>query len=458
VGRAVPRSIAAALADLVGARQVLVGEMAAGHERDWTGRFVGHTPCVVRPGTVDEVAAVLAWCNDRGVAVVPQGGNTGLVGGGVPLDGEVVLSLTRLDSLGTLDHDARQVTSGAGVTLGRLQDHARAGGLRFAVDLAARDSATVGGMAATNAGGLQAMAFGPMRAQLRGIQAVLADGGVVDHLGGLVKDNTGYDLAGLVCGSEGTLAVVTAARLHLEPEPAHRVTALAGFSSVGAAIAAARRVRDEAPGLEAAELFLADGLELVVDTYALPRPVATAAAYLLVEVAGAADPAEALAASLAATDPVDAAVAVGSQRRAELWRYRELLTDAIGHQGVPHKLDVSLPAVALERFVPDVEAAVSAVDDTARCWIFGHVLDGNLHVNVTGPAPHDDRVDAAVLELVAERGGSISAEHGIGRAKRRWLHLARGPVEVRAFRALKTALDPHGILNPGVLLGAASSS
>src|SRR5690348_7104248 len=225
-----PGALLRSLAGIVGEPHVLTGDAAAGFAVDWTGRFRGQTPAVVRPGDTAEVAAVLALCTGAGVPVVPQGGNTGLVGGGVPLHGEVVLSLTRLNRLGPVDHEAAQVTAGAGVTLRQVADADP--GLDLPILIASRDSATVGGAVATNAGGLRVLRFGPMRAQLRGIDAVLADGTVVSHLAGLVKDNAGYDYPSLLAGSEGTLAVITAARLRLVPRLRDTVTALAGVGGL----------------------------------------------------------------------------------------------------------------------------------------------------------------------------------------------------------------------------------
>jgi FAD/FMN-containing dehydrogenase len=445
----------AALAAIVGSAHVLTDVGArASYERDWTGRFVGSTPAVVRPGTVDEVAAVVRWCAAAGRAVVTQGGNTGLVGGGVPLAGELVLSTRRLDRIGPVDRIAGQVTAGAGATLGALQAAARDAGLRYAVDLGARDSATVGGTVATNAGGLHVIGHGATRAQLLGVEAVLGDGSVVAHLGGLIKDNTGYDLAGLLCGSEGTLGIVTAARLRLLPRPAHTVTALVGLRAASDAVEAVAAWRAAVPDIEAAELFLAAGLDLVRGAFGLPAPFAARPpAYLLIEAAGPRDPTEDLAAAIGSWGIDDDAVAVATDesRRAELWRYREEHTTAINSLGPPHKLDVTLPAAALGAFIDEAPAIVAAVAPDARTWLFGHVGDGNVHVNVTGPEPDDDRVDAAVLEAVAARGGSISAEHGIGTAKKAWLALNRSPAELAAFAALKRALDPAGILNTAVL-------
>src|SRR6516162_4528492 len=222
----IPAALLRSIAAVVGVPHILTGDATAGFAVDWTRRFQGHTPAVVRPRDTAEVAAVLALCSQAGVPVVPQGGNTGLVGGGVPLHGEIVLSLARLGELGPVDPEAAQVTAGAGVTLAQVADaHPR---LDLGILIASRDSATVGGAIATNAGGLRVLRYGPMRAQLRGIEAVLADGTVVSHLGGLIKDNTGYDYPGLLAGSEGTLAVITAARIQLVPRLAGPVTVIAG--------------------------------------------------------------------------------------------------------------------------------------------------------------------------------------------------------------------------------------
>ena len=277
-----------ALVAAVGERHVLTDPgMTGAHTTDWTGRFRGEAAAVVRPADTGEVVAVVRACADHGAAIVPQGGNTGLVGGAVPAAGEVVLSLRRLDRRRHVDADAGQVTAGAGVTVARLHDAARAAGWDYGVDFAARDSATVGGTVATNAGGLRVLRHGDTRRQLLGVEAVLADGSVVSHLGGLEKDNTGYDLAGLLCGSEGTLGVVTAVRLRLVPRTDERVVALLACDDAGAAVTAAQRLRQRLPSLDAAELFLAAGLDLVCEALGLPRPFAgDHDAYLLVEAAG----------------------------------------------------------------------------------------------------------------------------------------------------------------------------
>lgn len=442
-----------ALADVVGADHVLVDpDLRASAETDWTGRYRGPAAAVVRPGSTADVAEVVRVCAAAGAAIVPQGGNTGLVGASVPRDGEVVLSLTRLDGLEDVDRVAAQVTAGAGVTLARLQAHAEAAGLAFPVDLGARDSATLGGMVATNAGGVRVLRYGPMRSQLAGVEAVLADGQVLTDLAGLDKDNTGYHLPGLLCGSEGTLAIVTRVRLRLARRLPARVTALLAVDDVDAAVATTRTLRDRLANLEAAELMLPSGLELVAANGGGHPPVGPAGAYLLVECADRSDPTEALAAAVAEAGITDAAVATDHADRRRLWTLREGHTEAINAASIPHKLDVSVPLPRLAAFCHAVPNTVRAVAPDARVILFGHVGDGNVHVNVLDLDPADPTVDDAVFTLVLDHGGSISAEHGIGVAKVAWLERQRGPAAVAAMRAIKQALDPQGILNPGVLL------
>ncbi|MDQ1386185.1 MAG: hypothetical protein QOG65_3564 [Actinomycetota bacterium] len=444
-----------ALREIVGAPNVRTDpDLVTAHVVDWTGRFRGATPAVVRPGTVGEVVAVLRHCDAEGAEIVPQGGNTGLVGGSVPLHGELVLDLRRLDELGPVDPRTGQVTVQAGVTLARLQRHAADAGWLYGVDLGAREVATVGGTVATNAGGVHVLRYGPTRRQLVGVEAVLADGRVIRRLDGLEKDNSGFDLSGLFCGSEGTLAVVTAARVRLHAPTRHKVVALCAFGDVDTALDAVGTLRRELDCVNAIEFFLADGLELVCEQLGLARPFPSPhAAFVLVEAAANSDPTDALAHAVELSAGVaDVAVATDVAACRALWRYREGHPEAINLLGAPLKLDVSLPADRLGDFIGAVPGRVREIAPDARVWMFGHAGDGNVHVNVTDLALHDERVTAAVFELVAERHGSISAEHGIGTAKRRYLHLVRSPDEIEVYRSLKRALDPNGILNPHVLL------
>jgi FAD/FMN-containing dehydrogenase len=448
------RSLVEALSDVVGRSRVLVDpDIVASYCVDWTGRFRGSAACVVRPGSADEVASVLAVCRSLGTAVVPQGGNTGLVGGSVPRGGEVVLSLARLNALGPVDPATLQVSVGAGVTLSALAGHARAHGLDVGLDLGARDSATIGGIVATNAGGARALCYGTARARVAGLEAVLAGGGRVSRMGGLLKDNAGYDLPALLVGSEGTLGVITAVRWRLVPLLPARVAALVGLESVSAAAALLGALRTRVPSLEAAEFFLDDGLSLVLEYLRAASPVADRApVYVLVECASTSDPVGELAAALEAAGVDDAIVADDTASRERLWRLREAHTEAIGAAGVPHKIDVGVPLDRLGEFLERVPAVVEAVAPGARTVLFGHLGDGNVHVNVLGPPPDDESVEEAVLRLVAACGGTISAEHGVGRLKARWLSFVRAPEEIAAMAALKRALDADGTLNPGVVL------
>ena len=444
----------------VGPANVLAdADLRASYETDWTRRWHGEAIAVVRPGGAEEVSAVLRACADSGAAVVPQGGNTGLVGGSVPRAAasrpQVVVSTARLRALEPVDAMAGEVTADSGVTLGALQAHVHAAGFDFGVDLGARDSATIGGMIATNAGGTQVLRHGPMRAQLVGLEAVLADGSIVRRLPGLVKDNTGYHLPSLLAGSEGTLAVITRARLRLLPLRPRRAPALCAVEDAAAAVALMTALRGQLPDLLAAELFFDDGMRLVLDHAGGERPFPEPhPAYLLVEVDGTTDRTTELAAALESTGELlhDAVLASDRSARERLWRLRERHTEAVNAVAVPHKLDVAVPVAGLAAFVDAVREAVAEAAPDASAYLYGHAGDGNLHVNVVGPPPQDEAVDEAVLELAIRHGGTISAEHGIGVAKVAWLERDRGAADVNAMRAIKRALDPTGLLNPGVLL------
>jgi FAD/FMN-containing dehydrogenase len=444
------------LAEAVGEPNVIVdddGRLA--HERDWTGRFQGRAAAVVRPGSVDEVAAVLRLCSDAGAAVVPQGGNTGLVGASVPRDGEIVLSTARLDELGEVDRASLQVEAGAGATLGALQAHARAAGLDAGLDFGARDSATLGGVVACDAGGVRALRHGTARARVAGLEAVLADGSIVRRLAGLLKDNAGYDLPALLVGSEGTLGVITRVRWRLVPRLDARVAALVPLPSLAAATELLAALRPTLPSLEACDFLTDESLGLVLDHLDLPAPVPERTpAYVLLECAAADDPLEELAGALDAAGVEDAVVADDTASRERLWRLREALTEAIAAAGVPHKLDVGVPLARLAEFAEAVPEALAEAAPGARAILFGHLGDGNVHVNVLGPDPADERADEAVLRLAVGCGGTISAEHGVGVAKARWLGLQRSPEELSAMRAIKRALDPGGLLNPGAVLSS----
>ncbi|HEX6931415.1 MAG TPA: FAD-binding oxidoreductase [Streptosporangiaceae bacterium] len=452
-------NLLADLSAITGPAHVLAEpDVVAGYATDWTRRYTGVATCVVSPGSTAEVAEVISACAGFGARIVPQGGNTGLVGGSTPpgRPGEldcVILSTRRLTGLEPVDVRSGQVTAGAGVTIAELARHAAASGLRYGVDLASRDSATVGGTIATNAGGIHTIRYGPTRAQVAGLTAVLADGGVVGDMSGLVAGSSGYDLAQLLTGSEGTLGVITRARLLLRPADPPAGVLLAGTGGIAAAADLLGLIRTVVPDLLAAEYLDAAGLALVCRVAGLPPPAqASHEGYLLVELAG---PASSLDDLADVPLPADTAVAQDARGMAGLWAYRERLAEAIATAGVPHKVDVAVPIPELGAFCAGLGAAIRGAaprSSEPRVIVFGHLGVGNLHVNVLGPDPADTSVDAAVARLAAAHGGSAAAEHGVGRVKTGWLAWTRSAAEIAAMRSIKTAFDPGGLLNPGVLL------
>jgi len=434
-------------------------DLRAGYETDWTGRWSAPTRLVVRPGDTSEVAAVLDVCADEGIAVVPQGGNTGLVGGGVPRrdiesSRQLILSTRRFDRLGPVDRRAMQVTAGAGVTIADWREHARASGLDAGVDFAARGSATVGGAVNTNAGGSRVLRFGTMRSQVVGIEAVLSTGEVVGSLSGLPKETAGLHWPSVITGSEGTLGVVTAIRLRLVPRFAHTCTAMVALPSLDAAVELLSRLRSRVSALDAVELLMPEALELVADHLRTTPPVDSSGAVVLIDCADHRDPSDDLLDVLSdSPDVADTAWASEEPRRHHLIEFRDRLSEAIAAEATrsatpTFKLDVAVPVGHLTELV-DLAGAV-ANDDGCRLLAFGHLAEGNVHLNFLG-AVDTERITDQVLGAVAAMDGTISAEHGIGVAKASRLHLIRRPGELAAQRRLKEALDPAGILNPGVL-------
>ncbi len=441
-------------------------EVMAGYLVDWTGNFHGSALAVVRPSSTTEVSALMRLCAEYGVAVITQGGNTGLVGGSVPAPAnpeavdpetagifaenqnmssmryhfdDILLSTTYLCSFEDFDPNSGQVTVGAGVTLAQLQEFATEQGWEFGVDLAARDSATIGGMVATNAGGIHVVANGMMRRQVVGLEAVLPSGEVISTLRGLAKDNTGYDLTQLLCGSEGTLAVITKVRVQLRLSVKSELLVF-GVDSVSAALKIAAGYIGNIAAAEIIDRASAQCVHRVTGT-AIPFDLTF---HLLLEVRGDLD-----FDSLA--QHKNLVMAADATDREKLWSLRERVTEscAVESVGVAHKLDVSFPQSVLGE---SYSALCVLLDRPGvnQVAIFGHLLDGNFHIFFTTAAP-DHEIDRVVLELVARFGGSISAEHGIGRMKAAYLHLSRSEAEIDTMRAIKKAIDPQGIMNPGVL-------
>ena len=461
------------LARTVGPANVLrAPEDLSGYEQDWRKRWHGRALAVVRPGSTAEVAAVVKACAAAGVSLVPQGGNTGLVGGGVPDDQarQVVLSLRRMTAVRQIDADNLTMTVEAGCILHSVQAAAEAQGLLFPLSLAAEGSCTIGGNLATNAGGTQVLRFGNARDLCLGLEVVTPTGDIWDGLSGLRKDNTGYDLRGLFIGSEGTLGVITAATLKLFPLPATTVTALASCPSLEAAVGllglARSRLDASLTGFEVMNRF---SLDLVARHFpTLPRPLPGADWTVLMEHSGSQDEAgartnleELLGSALERGCVEDAVVAESIAQSRALWHVRESIPLAQAEEGLNIKHDISVPVSAIPRFVQLTDAALQAHMPGIRLVNFGHLGDGNLHYNVQAPNGTDaveflrkqePRVNEIVYDNVQAFGGSISAEHGVGALKLEELRHRKSPVALSLMRQIKAALDPQGLMNPGRVL------
>jgi FAD/FMN-containing dehydrogenase len=442
------------LTSIVGAAHVSTDpDVLAARSVDHTGRYRGRAAALVRPASAAEIAATLSACRDAGAHVTIQGGRTSLVAGTVPEHGDVLLSTERLTSIGDIDTGERRVRLGAGVTLAALQRAAAGAGLLFGVDLAARDSATAGGMASTNAGGLRTVRYGNMGEQVVGLEVVLPDGSILRRHSDVRRDNTGYDLTSLFVGAEGTLGVITELDVRLNPTPSHRITAVAGFADLSDLVVAGRAFRD-LDGIAALELIDARALAVTAQHLDIVSPVDTPW-LLLIEMAGDADPSERLADALdGAPLSGEPAVGVDAVAQQRLWRLREGITEILGIYGPPLKFDVSLPLLAIAAFARQSANIVAEHTPDAIPVLFGHIGEGNLHLNVlrctvTGQREH--ALYSAMMDLISRCGGNVSSEHGVGSRKRRYVAMSRGPADIAAMRAIKTALDPTGYLNPAVL-------
>lgn len=426
-------------------------DVLASRSVDYTGRYRGSAGALVRPGTPAEVAELLSTCRDAGEYVTVQGGRTSLVAGTVPEHGDVLLSTERLSAISEVDLPERRIRAGAGACLAAVQHAAGAAGLVFGVDLASRGSATVGGMASTNAGGLRTIRYGDMREQILGIDIVLPDGSFVQRHSGARCDNTGYDLTSLFVGAEGTLGVITGLELSLHPAPDHRITALCGFTELDALIDCARRFADTGD-IAALELIDGRGAALAEERLGIPIPVSSEW-LLLIELAGSGDLAGRLAAGTdCANLAADPAVGVDIVSQQRLWRIRETTADVVGLFGPPLKFDVSLPLSTIPSFADRSTALVATRAPAAIPVLFGHIGQGNLHLNVLNcDSAAELHLYDEMLNLIAEQGGNISSEHGIGSRKRDYLGLSRQANDIAAMRRIKAAFDPTGYLNPAVL-------
>jgi FAD/FMN-containing dehydrogenase len=447
-------SLTDTLAGIVGDAHVITGpDVLDGRSVDHTGRYRGHASALVRPGSADEVAAVLRDYRDAGACVTVQGGRTSLVAGTVPEHNDVLLSTERLRDVGGVDVVERRIHVGAGATLAEVQRAASAAGLVFGVDLAARDSATVGGMASTNAGGLRTVRYGNMGEQVVGLDVALPDGSVVHRHSQVRSDNTGYDLASLFVGAEGTLGVIAALDLRLHPRPTHRVTAICGFDDLDPLVETGRAFRDM-DGIAALELIDARASALTAEHVGVASSV-DGAWQLLIELAGDTDQTDRLADALddaqLAGEP---AVGVDVGARQRLWQVRESVAEVLGVHGPPLKFDVSLPLSAIAGFAAESAELVAKHAPDAIPVLFGHIGEGNLHLNVVRCGRDAEReLYSAMMELIARLGGNVSSEHGVGTRKRDYMSMSRTEADIAAMRAVKAAFDPSGYLNPAVLFG-----
>jgi D-lactate dehydrogenase (cytochrome) len=433
------------------------------------GLYQGHTPVVLRPSSVEEVAKILKLASDTVTPIVPQGGNTGLVGGQIPLHNEIVLSLNRLDRIRDIDPTSNTLTCEAGVTLQHAREAAAAADRLYPQLLPSEGTCTIGGNLSTNAGGTAAIAHGIARSHVLGIEVVLADGRVLNNLNKLKKDNTGYDLKNLFIGAEGTLGIITAAVLRLVPRPRAVETAFAGVESPEAALELLGLATERTSGgVTSFEIMTRAGIELVLehgagtrDPLAAPHPW-----YVLIELSsqqrdGLRESMEdILAQGLERGLVRDAAIADSLEQGKTFWRLRELFSEVQRHTGGSIKEDISVPVAAVPAFIREANAAVAALIPDARPLPFGHLGDGNIHYNVSQPIGADKdaflkrwgEVNEVVFAVVKKYGGSISAEHGIGLLKRDLLPSVKDPVALELMRGIKRLLDPKGILNPGKVL------
>jgi FAD/FMN-containing dehydrogenase len=440
------------VSSLVGANYVSTDpDVLAGRSVDHTGRYRGRASALVRPGSADEVAEVLRVCRDTGTHVTVQGGRTSLVAGTVPEHDDLLLSTERLCAISDVDTTERRVEAGAGATLAAVQRAAAAAGLVFGVDLAARDTATVGGMASTNAGGLRTVRYGNMGEQVIGLDVALPDGSVVRRHSRVRADNTGYDLPALFVGAEGTLGVITALDLRLHPDPPHRVTAVCGFEDLDALVDAGRLFRD-LDGIAALELIDGRASALTAEHLGVAAPV-RGDWLLLVELASDHDQTERLADALERVRTCgEPAVGVDVAAQQRLWRLRESIAEVLGVYGPPVKFDVSLPLPAVAAFARDADALLHRHAPDAVGVLFGHIAEGNLHLNVLRCDEKQERdLYAAMMDLIAECGGNVSSEHGVGSRKRGYVGMSREAADIAAMRTVKAAFDPTGYLNAAVL-------
>lgn len=464
--------ITAALASIVGSDAVIgAADQMGAFLNEPRKRFHTSAAAVVTPPDVAAIQAIMGWAHDNRVGIIAQGGNTGLVGAQVPLRGdEVILSLRRLDRVRSIDIAAGVMTAEAGVILENAHKAAEHAGAMFPLWLASQGSARIGGVLSSNAGGVNVLAYGNARELTIGVEAVLADGRLYNGLNALKKDNTGYDLKDLLVGAEGTLGIITAASLKLFPQPEDYETALVNIASPDAALDLFQLMRQRAGSrLTAFEIIPWIGLDIQLRHGMLDAdPTASASPwYALVEIARMAGGAPgtmqaALEAAFEESLISDAVVAESLADRTRMWAFREQMSECQSREGASIKHDVSVPIAAVPALIREGNAAAAKLVPGIRPVPFGHMGDGNIHFNFSQPvgadpkafmAQYDEVLHEAIYEVVLRHGGSVSAEHGIGQLKTALLSRVKDPVALEMMRAIKAALDPRGILNPGKMLG-----
>ena len=470
-------AIVAALRPVVGEVGLLTDPLdTAPYATDWRRLYAGRTPAVVRPASTAELAEVVRRCAAAGVAMVPQGGNTSMVGGAVPSEEgtQVVISLARMNRVRAIDPVDLSITVEAGVTLKAAQDAAAEAGCMLPLSIASEGTAQIGGILGTNAGGNNTVRYGNARDMVLGIEAVMADGQVLNALRRLRKDNTGYCLRQLLVGSEGTLGIITAAALKLVPRPVAREVAFCALPSPEAALALFTRLHREDPAaLAAFEYMSAMGMGFVLRHIpGAALPFAPAPHYALIEVAtprrnaglrGALE--ETLSAAMEAGEVADAVIAESAAQQAALWKLREEHAEALRREAPAIRNDVSVPVSRVPDLIRDASAACRALMPDIRVVAFGHLGDGNIHFNLAAPEgadpeaymAHNHAIMDAVGEVVRALDGSFSAEHGVGRLKPYMMPSWRGGAELETMRRIKQALDPRNLFNPGKVLPEASS-
>lgn len=433
---------------------------------EWRDRYRGKALMVVAPASTEEVAAVVRLCAEEGTPIVPQGGNTGLCGGAIPDDSgmQIVLSLGRMNKIRGIDASNYSMTVDAGCTLSQIQDVARREGRFFPLSLSSEGSCQIGGNLSTNAGGINVLSFGTARAQVLGLEVVLPNGKVIDGLRALRKDTAGYDLKQLFIGAEGTLGVITGACLKLQPKPGPLYSGLLAIDSADASVTLLSRLRHSLrDSLHAFELFPDIAMQFVTRHIpGTPNPFQTAPPWQVLFTSDAApDDIESVLAECLTDGLIqDAVIAKNDAESEALWRIRHSISAAQKPEGISLKHDVSVPVARIGEFIQMATALAHGVCPDARVVAFGHVGDGNVHFNVSQPVNGDPDAFAglqtemahAIYDLVAEFGGSFSAEHGIGQTRRPYLARYRSEAELETMRAIKAALDPQGIMNPGKVL------